>query len=426
MMLTRAIRDYSKYKSQPNNNVNWFEIMFQTNQLSINTIKEFPLSQQEVLKENQDTALSFFWEYQQFIEDHPDLQRYYYISYYKAKQQCFDYALNLGKNKCIDWEFHIVEWLRVCYNASNDKEIEFFLKQSQINPENEIKRTIFYDDKQANVREDFKEELAHLYFEPLLDWFLKRYDLLTALKILKIIRRLTWNKDKEKNGSSDIFPWKLSIFSFILFSCFYFLHFNKSDLLIWTNKEFIPFKDWSFFVYVESLVCIITIVLFMFFLIDFISKRKTTLYFKLLIPRLLGGIFIGYFPILIGEEVWSFVKEVNAFEGFFIVILSSVFCLYYLFTELNNVVKDIRVAFFRSIRIWLIGLIESFLIGIFIQDLFARAFVKTLTNYSLIMPNGLLGGNIYPKVLLIYFPLALFIGIFVQLIWEDKPITHPL
>ena len=164
-------------------------------------------------------------------------------------------------------------------------------------------------------------------------------------------------------------------------------------------------------------------------LIDFKSKRKTTLYFKLLIPRLLGGIFIGYFPILIGEEVWSFVKEVNAFEGFFIVILSSVFCLYYLFTELNNVVKDIRVASFRSMRIWLIGLIESFIIGIFIQDLFARAFVNTLeTNYYGLMmpPHGLLGGKIYPKVLLIYFPLALFIGVFVQLIWEDKPITHPL
>ena len=425
MKLIRAIRDYSKYVSQPNNNKNWFEHKFEDKQLTIDEIRSFSSSSQPILEENQPIALSFFWDYQQFFENHPELRRDYYLSYYKAKQQCFNYALNLGK----DWEIHVIEWLRVCYNASNDKEIEFFLKQSQINPENEIKRAIFYDDKQTNMREEFQERLApHYlhYLETLSDWFLKRYDLLTALKI---INKVAWNKGKEKHASPNKFPWVLLLISLVLFSIFFTRNFNESELLIWTNRDFIPIKNWSFFVYIESLGGIIILTLLMFFLIDFKSKRKTTLYFKLLIPRLLGGIFIGYFPILIGEEVWSFVKEVNAFEGFFIVILSSVFCLYYLFTELNNVVKDIRVASFRSMRIWLIGLIESFIIGIFIQDLFARAFVNTLeTNYYGLMmpPHGLLGGKIYPKVLLIYFPLALFIGVFVQLIWEDKPITHPL
>jgi len=33
---------------------------------------------------------------------------------------------------------------------------------------------------------------------------------------------------------------------------------------------------------------------------------------------------------------------------------------------------------------------------------------------------------VYPSVLLTYFPLALFIGVFVQILWEDKPITEQL
>ena len=422
MDLIDAIENYSEYKSQPNNQQNWFEHEFQHNKLSLNDIVSFSSSAQPVLEENQPAALSFFLDYQQFFEDNPKLRRDYYLSYFRAKKKCFDFALNLGKDKCAYWNDHIIEWVRVCYNAANDKEIDFFLRQESIEQEYEIRRAIFCDDKKTNLREEFKQRLAP-YLESLAEWFLKRYDLVTAYKI---INKIAWSKSSERKGLSYKIPWILLIISFLLFADFFMWYFDKSNLIIWDSIHLIKIKDVSFFVCIESLVCFMILALLMFFLIDFTSNRKTTLYFKLLIPRLLGGIFIGYFPILIGEEVWTFVKEINAFETFFIVILSSGFSLYYLFTELNNVVKDIHAAFFRSVRIWLIGLIESFIVGIVIQDLFARAFFNTLEDYSLQVSNGLLGGNIYPKVLLIYFPLALFIGIFVQLIWEDKPITHPL
>jgi lipopolysaccharide export LptBFGC system permease protein LptF len=35
-------------------------------------------------------------------------------------------------------------------------------------------------------------------------------------------------------------------------------------------------------------------------------------------------------------------------------------------------------------------------------------------------------GYIFPKVILLYAPLALFLGILVQLIWEEKTVTQPL
>ncbi|MBW1992279.1 MAG: hypothetical protein JRI59_09225, partial [Deltaproteobacteria bacterium] len=35
-------------------------------------------------------------------------------------------------------------------------------------------------------------------------------------------------------------------------------------------------------------------------------------------------------------------------------------------------------------------------------------------------------GEIPVEMLLLFAPLALLIGIFVQLIWEEKPVTEPL
>lgn len=184
----------------------------------------------------------------------------------------------------------------------------------------------------------------------------------------------------------------------------------------------------GYFNIIELISALIGFIFLCFLLIDFKFYTNFTLYFKLLIPRLIGGILIGYLPILMSSDLWKFVKHINDFEGFFIILISSVFCFYYLFTEIKNVVDDTRTAFFRSMRIWLIGLLESFLFGVVIMDLFARAFVKSFDKLDKLGEpiSGLLGGQIYPKVLIIYFPLALFIGIFVQLIWEDKPITHSL
>jgi len=94
----------------------------------------------------------------------------------------------------------------------------------------------------------------------------------------------------------------------------------------------------------------------------------------------------------------------------------------YLQAEISKNVKEKRKVSRRSRSILFLGLVESLTMGLVFCDLFGAQLVKSSSDKIL---QGFFG-LIYPKVVLLYFPLALFIGIFVQIFWEEKPITHPL
>jgi hypothetical protein len=50
-----------------------------------------------------------------------------------------------------------------------------------------------------------------------------------------------------------------------------------------------------------------------------------------------------------------------------------------------------------------------------------------LTGQVLRSWQGWIGGfDIYPQLIFVLSPLAVFVGIFVQTIWEEYPLTHPI
>ncbi len=88
-----------------------------------------------------------------------------------------------------------------------------------------------------------------------------------------------------------------------------------------------------------------------------------------------------------------------------------------------------KEVFKRSLNIFSKGVLYSFSVGIIILDFLNAHFINNMKDTdvfkNLHLHAGIIG-IIDPKVLLVFFPLALLIGIFVQIIREDKPITEPL
>ena len=142
---------------------------------------------------------------------------------------------------------------------------------------------------------------------------------------------------------------------------------------------------------------------------------------------------VGYFPLIITDEVWQASALLFAWKawwpppfGIVIVFLSLVASFSYLLLEVKNKVIERRLAWRRAINVFLIGLGWSLIMGLVILDLVGPAFKSRLDVLnSLLWVPGLFG-EIPVPLLVLYMPLALLIGIFLQIIWEEKPITEPI
>jgi len=344
-----------------------------------------------------------------------------------------------------------LNWLKICVNTESTdaeaKDASFYFALRGVDREEDVRRIIWgHPTKKSGKRKEmdsfFKgdtpedekegERRGLIYLEFLATWFLKRYDLRTAGKIICRIC-----SHPHKSTYNHPIP-RVSFILLTLVTVFFVVR------LIWNTDPLIFGFDWKSFKEIDHLSTLRHIAIFsggfnllqIFELLpfcvagfifvcwglDFTHSTKFSLWFKMLIPRMLSGIIVGYMPLLFSKDTWEFALKVNRLEGAAIVLSALLFSLYYLFTEIQNVVQNTKTACYRGLRIWLIGLGESFMLGIIAQDLLARPFIGNQGGTIM----GLLGGLIYPKILLLFTPLALLIGIFVQVIWEDKPITHPL
>ena len=79
----------------------------------------------------------------------------------------------------------------------------------------------------------------------------------------------------------------------------------------------------------------------------------------------------------------------------------------------------------KALRILVRGFSYSLIAGVLFSDIFGQAIVDRIPTNS-IEPSYFYGllGRIYPEAVLMLSPLALFIGIFLQLLWDDKAITE--
>jgi hypothetical protein len=180
-----------------------------------------------------------------------------------------------------------------------------------------------------------------------------------------------------------------------------------------------------------------------FLLYRFCWKRDLS-FFHASVPRIGAGIIVGYLPVFLIDEVWSLASR-SAATLVSVATLLGLVTLLYIYVEIERRLGDAAVAFARARAVFLLGVFEAFAAGVLMTGLVGSLMVTR--NWSLeageipleVARQSLpaLVGELpriigfeplyaFPSVLLMMTFLSFFIGVFLQLMWEELPITEPL
>lgn len=180
-----------------------------------------------------------------------------------------------------------------------------------------------------------------------------------------------------------------------------------------------------------------------FFGYRFCWKRDLT-FFRASVPRIAAGIIVGYLPIFFIDEIWDLAAR-SWLTLFCIALLLGFTTLLYLYVEVQRRLGATDQAFARARQIFLLGVLQSFGIGLILTGLIGRFMV--LRNWSpqhgaesiealrahlppfvgqLPEVVGIDPFYAFPSAIFVMTFMSFFIGTFLQLMWEDIPITEPL
>lgn len=326
------------------------------------------------------------------------------------------------------------------------------------NREEEMKDIVFEDSPEI---EDLfiRLETDRNVLQSISAWFLRKYRIGTGIKLI-------WRAVRRRRDSklARVVP------PYILLSLFALI----PAVVLVCSVDFYQEN------YIMAFVIIVVLVLVSLFLassIYCIFLRVNIL--RLFLPRVLMGVIIGWLGFLATEELWKYTLFLSLMS---IVIVGAVvafivwFCIY---TEIYNKVKKNREAALRAAIIFVLGVIESLLIGL----LACTAMGKPMIENSGILTKSYIDNHmselgvkfnpptsqiesdhesnsehypidvlseipfygdlrllhrlkftkfvkyefrVYPSILFVRSIFALFVGITLQLLWEDKPVTEPL
>lgn len=171
--------------------------------------------------------------------------------------------------------------------------------------------------------------------------------------------------------------------------------------------------------------------------------QKDLSFFHGAVPRIGAGIIVGYMPVFLIDEVWDLARRPWFPLGVTVTLLGFM-TLLYLYVEVRRRIPDPGEAFGRARRIWLLGVLQALGLGIVITTLLGGFMVsrtwgpepglelavlrETVPPVLGELPRimGVAPVHAFPTAILLMTFLSLFIGTFLQLLWEDLPITEPL
>jgi len=171
--------------------------------------------------------------------------------------------------------------------------------------------------------------------------------------------------------------------------------------------------------------------------------QKDLSFFHGAVPRIGAGIIVGYMPVFLIDEVWDLSRRPWFPLGVTVTLLGFM-TLLYLYVEVRRRIPDASEAFSRARRIWLLGVLQALALGVVITTLLGGFMVSRTwgpepgldmaTLRTAVPPvlgelpriMGLEPVYAFPTAVLLMTFLSLFIGTFLQLLWEDLPITEPL
>jgi len=176
----------------------------------------------------------------------------------------------------------------------------------------------------------------------------------------------------------------------------------------------------------------------------FAWKRDLTS-FHASVPRIGAGIIVGYLPVFLIDEVWDLSLR-SELPLAAVSVLIAFATLLYLYLEVLRRLGDPKEAFSRASGIFLLGVLEAAVLGVLISSILGRFMVyrnwATVTGQPLpfemirdLYPRfegalpRILGIDpvlAFPTAVFLMTFMAFFVGVFLQLLWEDLPITEPL
>lgn len=183
---------------------------------------------------------------------------------------------------------------------------------------------------------------------------------------------------------------------------------------------------------------------FWFLLYRFAWKRDLSV-FHAQVPRLGAGIVVGYLPVFLIDEVWDL--ALRAFAPVVVTcVLFALTTLLFLHVEVQRRIRDRDEAFRRARSLYFLAVVQAFLTGLVTTSLLGRFMIMRASSEiagaplpfeqvrTLLPPVlgdlpqvvGVEPFLVFPTVVFLMTFLSIFIGTFLQLLWEDLPITEPL
>jgi len=176
--------------------------------------------------------------------------------------------------------------------------------------------------------------------------------------------------------------------------------------------------------------------------------RRDLSFFHASVPRIGAGIIVGFLPVFLIDEVWDLVSG-PTYTLVAVIVLLGFATLLYLYVEVSRRLGDTPVAFARARGIFLLGLLEAYALGLLLTSLFGRFMAQRnwgdfVAGAGAEAPLGAIREAVppvvgelprilgiepfyaFPSAALLMTFLSFFIGTFLQLMWEDIPLTEPL
>ncbi len=169
--------------------------------------------------------------------------------------------------------------------------------------------------------------------------------------------------------------------------------------------------------------------------------RKRWVYSQLLLPRILGAVIVGLLPLLLYDQSWLIRIQNNLINWLLVALFTYIGSFTYMLIDIYNKLKFIPGRSMSEVlrvsgHIFGIAFSETLFIVTIASTLILPAILPNLTQslistivedkIGIYISLGPLSFGFFPSLILLWTGLALFIGSFVQLLWQGQGITEPI
>ena len=180
------------------------------------------------------------------------------------------------------------------------------------------------------------------------------------------------------------------------------------------------FDSYRWIVIIVFLICLVGL-----FLLLFKEKSRSGDFVHLFLPRLVASITAAWVMLIIGNDLIN--EHMSIPACLIISIIVFVFIRYEIDKTIPNITK--KGVLLRSFELMLISFSIALIVGTLAIDVQSPALLADKNNVNFETWHFISKGNgyklqIYPEYLIRFSALAMFIGVFIQMIFEEKKITE--